>query len=133
VVAAPPTEFVNVPPTASVLFGESVKLVAAVIVVSPVDVALCDTVQPPAELLNVTPPNVEMPGSMVFPVVVALKSTVLVVAAVKPAPVVVQEPPTVNVPVGSVVVPCRIVKSRVAVALVSVMVQPPPTPSTRML
>jgi hypothetical protein len=52
VVGAPPTLLVKVPPTARVAPDASVKLVAAAIVVSCVEVALPVMVQPPAALLK---------------------------------------------------------------------------------
>jgi hypothetical protein len=61
---------------------------------------------------------------IVFPVALALKSTVPVAFANVP-PVVVHDPPTDNVPVGKVALPCKIRKSSARVRLVSLKVNGP--------
>ncbi len=132
VVDAPPTLFVNVPSTSSVWPDESVKLEAFVIVVLAVDVALLVIVHPPVVLLNKRLLKVEVPGFMVFPVVVALNFTVPELFANEP-PETVNDPPTASMPDGIVGVPACTVNELVVVAFVSDQFHVPPLPLKIML
>ena len=128
VVAEPPTEFVKMPRTASEVEVARLKLAAAVKVVAAVEVALPLITQPPDPELKMMFVNVEDPGAMLLPKVVALKVTVPPLEANIPEDAM-RDPPTENVPAGKVVVPATNVMFFTAVALVSMNDHEPPAPA----